>query len=42
MTRRYISLTEAAEYLSISPRTIRRLISDWEITGYRVGRGEKG
>jgi excisionase family DNA binding protein len=39
MTRRYISLTEAAEYLAISPRTMRRLISDGEIKGYRVGRG---
>jgi excisionase family DNA binding protein len=32
MTRPYIGLTEAAIYLAISPRTMRRLISDGEIT----------
>lgn len=38
MTRRYITIAEAAEYLQISDRTVRRLITDGELTGYRVGR----
>jgi excisionase family DNA binding protein len=35
--RRYVSLTEAADYLSVSPRTVRRMISRGELRGYRVG-----
>jgi excisionase family DNA binding protein len=38
MTRRYITIKEAAEYLSVSDHTIRRLIADGEFTGYRIGR----
>lgn len=38
MKRRYITVTEAAEYLQISDRTVRRLIADGELTGYRIGR----
>lgn len=37
MKRRYITITEAAEYLQISDRTVRRLIADGELTGYRLG-----
>ena len=37
VTRRYITVAEAAEYLQISDRTLRRLISDGELTGYRMG-----
>jgi excisionase family DNA binding protein len=38
MTRRYITIKEAAEYLGVSDHTIRRLIADGESTGYRIGR----
>lgn len=37
MKRRYITIAETAEYLHISPRTVRRLIADGELTGYRMG-----
>jgi excisionase family DNA binding protein len=39
--RRYITITEAAEYLQISDRTVRRLIADTELTGYRMGRSRR-
>ena len=35
---RYVSLPEAAEYLSTSPRTVRRLISDGVVTGYCINK----
>lgn len=38
MTRRYITIAEAADYLQISDRTVRRLITDGELNGYRMGR----
>ncbi|OPE54527.1 excisionase family DNA-binding protein [Mycolicibacterium diernhoferi] len=41
MTRRYLTLVEAAEYLQISSRTVRRLIADGELTGYRMGRSQR-
>jgi excisionase family DNA binding protein len=41
VTRRYITIAEAAEYLQISDRTVRRLISDGELTGYRMGRSSR-
>ena len=41
MTRRYITISEAAEYLQISDRTVRRLIADGELTGYRMGRSRR-
>jgi excisionase family DNA binding protein len=41
MTRRYITIAEAAEYLQISDRTVRRLIVDGELTGYRMGRSRR-
>ena len=37
-TRRYVSTQKAAEYADCSYKTIRRLISNGQITGYRVGR----
>lgn len=37
-TRRWASLTLAADYLGVSEKTIRRMISDGTITGYRMGR----
>lgn len=36
--RRYVSLDEAAEYLSVSPLTVRRRIAAGDLTGYRLGR----
>jgi excisionase family DNA binding protein len=41
VTRRYITIAEAAEYLQISDRTVRRLISDGELNGYRMGRSRR-
>ena len=38
MARLYITVAEAAEYLQISDRTVRRLIHDGELNGYRMGR----
>ncbi len=37
MARHYITIAEAAEYLQISARTVRRLIRDGELNGYRIG-----
>ena len=37
MSRRYISINEAAEYLGISTKFVRNLILEGEIKGYRVG-----
>lgn len=41
MSRRYITIAEAAEYLQISDRTVRRLIADGELTDYRMGRSHR-
>jgi excisionase family DNA binding protein len=41
MARRYITITDAADYLQISDRTVRRLIADGELTGYRMGRSRR-
>ena len=35
--RRFISLGEAAAYLDINERTLRRLIANGQLTGYRLG-----
>jgi excisionase family DNA binding protein len=35
--RRYAKITEAAEYLNCNERTIREMIADGRITGYRSG-----
>jgi excisionase family DNA binding protein len=37
MSRRYISIPEAAEYLGISTTFVRRLIAEGEIKDYRIG-----
>ncbi|WP_308204219.1 helix-turn-helix domain-containing protein [Mycobacterium fragae] len=39
--RRYITIAEAADYLQISDRTVRRLIADGELKGYRMGRSHR-
>ena len=36
--RRYVSVIEAAEYLGVSDRTIRQMVSDGRLTAYRNGR----
>jgi len=36
-SRRYASIAEAAEYLSVTTRTIRQMIADGRLTGYRSG-----
>jgi excisionase family DNA binding protein len=41
VTLRYISVAEAAEYLNASDRTVRRLIADGELTGYRAGKSRR-
>lgn len=33
----YVSLTDAADYLSVSVKTVRRMIADGTIPGYRLG-----
>ena len=35
--RRLVALEDAAEYASVSPKTIRRRIADGTLTGYRLG-----
>ena len=35
--RRYVSIAEAAEYLGVTTRTIRQMIADGRLTGYRSG-----
>lgn len=35
--RRYAKISEAAEYLNVNARTIRDMIADGRITGYRNG-----
>ncbi|MGV0720565.1 excisionase family DNA-binding protein [Mycolicibacterium elephantis] len=35
--RRYASIQDAAEYLGVTDRTVRAMISDGRLTGYRNG-----
>ncbi|MCV7317249.1 excisionase family DNA-binding protein [Mycolicibacillus parakoreensis] len=35
--RRYVRLKEAADYLDVTERTVRQMISDGRLTGYRSG-----
>ena len=37
VSRRYISIPEAAEYLGVSTKFVRNLIMEGEIKGYRIG-----
>jgi excisionase family DNA binding protein len=36
-TRRYAKLKDAAEYLGVTDRTVRTMIADGRLTGYRSG-----
>ena len=35
--RRYAKLSEAADYIGVTDRTIRQMIADGRLTGYRSG-----
>ena len=35
--RRYAKLKEAADYLDLTERTVRQMIADGRLTGYRLG-----
>lgn len=35
--RRYVKIADAAEYLQVTDRTIRAMIADGRLTGYRSG-----
>jgi excisionase family DNA binding protein len=35
--RRYVKIAEAADYLDVTDRTIRQMIADGRLTGYRGG-----
>ena len=35
--RRYVKIAEAADYLQVTDRTIRQMIADGRLTGYRNG-----
>ena len=37
-SRRFVTIDAAAEYLDVTPKTIRRYISQGRLTGYRLGR----
>jgi excisionase family DNA binding protein len=35
--RRYATISETAEYLGVTGRTVRQMIADGRLTGYRAG-----
>jgi excisionase family DNA binding protein len=35
--RRFVKITEAADYIQVTDRTIRQMIADGRLTGYRSG-----
>ncbi len=35
--RRYVTIADAADYLNVTTRTIRQMIADGRLTGYRSG-----
>ena len=36
--RRYVTINETAEYLGVTERTVRQMIVDGRLTGYRMSR----
>jgi excisionase family DNA binding protein len=38
LRRKYVSILQAAEYLGVTDRTIRKMIADGRLTGYRSGK----
>ena len=36
-SRRYVTLQQAAEYIGVTTRTVRTMIADGRLTGYRCG-----
>lgn len=36
--RRYASLSQGADHLQVSERTLRRMIASGEVSGYRLGK----
>ena len=36
-TNRYLTIKQAAEYLGLTDRTVRQMIADGRLTGYRSG-----
>lgn len=36
--RRYCSINEAADYLGVTERTVRQMIADGRLVGYRMGK----
>lgn len=37
MSAKYLGIGDSAAYLSVSPKTIRRMVARGELTAYRVG-----
>jgi excisionase family DNA binding protein len=37
LPRRYASISEAAAYVNVAPKTIRRLIASGQLTGFHLG-----
>ncbi len=35
--RRYVTVAQAAEYLQVTERTIRQMVADRRLIGYRIG-----
>lgn len=38
LPRRYVSIAGAADYLGVTDRTVRQMIADGRLTGYRNGK----
>jgi excisionase family DNA binding protein len=37
-TRRWASMKKTADYMGLAERTVRQMITDGRLTGYRIGR----
>ena len=36
--RRYVTINDAADYLGVTERTVRQMIADGRLVGYRMGK----